>query len=375
MIERKLKIDLTPLWNQPTNKFIVRFIDLNEVMKRTLAQRIKDVAKQNTIRKLTGPTTQIIYETLTEINPIIFGEFAEQITYRPVNGYKVFNVNRVRTLGGYMFHNLCQAIYLITCVKRNLRKKEMCDIAYLTCQDWTMVSNYIDENYRLPDPEENQTRNLIPEEIELADIQRARRVAEDNGANRIPDGVFQLEDETQNIIDQLVDNETLDDEFLREVRTEGIDPGLERNRHAMYAGRRMAMDIDNRERGVRREPAVERIQREIDRIQNRPNNHDIGSFNWNMEERDRANILETLLQERSRIIEDENRSFVQHQEPQERTYRARPDQLRRMGYFEIETEPTPTDYNWEANPDENALIAPNAFAIRATHIFEDEASA
>jgi len=326
MVDKKLKIDLTPLWSQPTDKFILRFLDMNETHKRKLAQRIKDVAKQRTIRKQTGPTVQTLYEALEEINPIIFGEYNQENTYRTVMGYKSFNMNVARTIAGYSFHNLCQAVYLTTCIKRRLRKKELMDIAYLTCQDWTKVGNYIDQNYI---EEINQTRNLMPEEVGMDDVQRARQNAENNGANRIPQEILDegLSDEAQEILNGFVDHGLVTDEELRTMGTRAVlmDPRTDRN------DRNIRLLNEN----------LEVVEREIRSIQQNDNPYQYGNTEWGQYEENRRQMLQELEAERLRMRE---RIRL------ERGVRVTPNQLHEYQVNILEAEPAPTDWAWTAEP-------------------------
>jgi hypothetical protein len=284
MIEKKLKIDLSPLWNEQTDKFTIRFQDVNEKEKRHLAQRIKDIAKQAKIRNVSGPTVQTIYETLEEINPIIFSEYNQRNQYRTITGYRVFNINNSRALNGYFFNNLCQAIYLINCVKRELLKKEIQSITYLTCQNWDRVIQYVDRNYRIRDPEETERRNII-EEIGIEDIQRARRVAEDNGANRIPDGVFEEKHEE---IDEII-NGLVDHNVLGAI----LEDGTEEERTLTARVFNQNMRRLNRP-AIRREPDVEALEAEIERIQSMRNTYTPGSRDWVNAEEDKITRINDL---------------------------------------------------------------------------------
>ncbi|MFA5695854.1 MAG: hypothetical protein WC917_00110 [Bacilli bacterium] len=283
MIQKKLKIDLSPLWNQPSQKFTVRFLDVNEKEKRILAQRIKDVAKQARIKNLNGPNVQTIYETLSEINPIIFGEYHQRNTYRQVQGYRVFNINTSRSLSGFWFHQLCQAIYMIDCLKRDVTKNEMYDIAYLTIQDWDIAQNHVNQNYTIQDPEERERRVLL-NDIGMDDIANARHIAEDNGANRIPDGVFEeeheeieetLHDVANNILNNLIDNEG-------NVEFRSVTEEVFRNRPEQ----RIEQSPEERE--------IRRIEREINDLQRMENNHEIGSFNWAQQDTEVRNRIDQL---------------------------------------------------------------------------------
>lgn len=285
MIDKKLKIDLSPLWNEQTEKFTVRFQDINEKEQKRLAQRIKDVAKQTKVRKIAGPTVQIIHETLMEINPIIFSEYNQNNHYRTVQGYRVFNINNSRALNGFWFNQLCQSVYLINCVKRDLLKTEIQNVAYLTCQDWDKVIHYIDQNYRIRDPEETERRNII-EEIGMEDIQIARRRAEDNGANRIPTGVFEEpHNEIDEIFDELVDHRPANTRhgILNEIINDGANQVMRTMTEEMY-----------RQRQTRRDPSIERLRREINQIENSENPYAGGSSAWIQREETKIQKLHDL---------------------------------------------------------------------------------
>jgi len=355
MIEKKLKIDLSPLWNEEIGTFTIRFLNINEKEKRILAQRIKDVAKQARIRSLRGPNIQDIYETLMEINPIIFGEYNQNYIHRTINGYKTFNKTNSRTLDGYFFHELCKAIYLINCLKRDLNKQEINSIAYLTCQSWDKVIHYTDQHYQTRHEEEIERRNII-EDIGIDDIKRAREHAEENGADRIPDGVFTREPENNeeennqfSVIETGILNEIIDERQIPTMRTfEGITfeertfrtnefeeatreiPGRQINRERHTRGSNLYID-----RAITEIQELELQQEGVERI---PNPYAIGSANWReLEEskivrirtiRDRINHLNHEINQRNleqnpnnRFVEDfriETQQIVPAQIPNER---------------------------------------------------------
>lgn len=183
MINRKLNIDFSPLWTNPNQIFTLRYQDMNEPCKLLLAKRIKETAKQQRIKKTTGPSIQDIYETLTELNIIIFTENqCNDGTYTPRNSYRNFNFSSIKTISGYQFHNLCQAIYFILCIKREKTTKEITDITKLIHQNRGIVRNFVDTYFRTRNQEEQ--RNTPPEELGLEDIERARNTAIENGAGR-----------------------------------------------------------------------------------------------------------------------------------------------------------------------------------------------
>jgi hypothetical protein len=104
---------------------------------------------------------------------------------------------------------------MVDCLKRDITKNEMYDIAYLTIQDWDVAQTHVNMNYTIQDPEERERRVLL-DDIGMDDIANARHTAEDNGANRIPDGVFEEEHEeieeplhelANNMLNNLIDNE------------------------------------------------------------------------------------------------------------------------------------------------------------------------
>lgn len=193
MIEKKLKIDLSGLWDNPHGFFTLRYQDLNEEKRTQLATRIKLVAPQSKIRSLYGPEIEDIKQTLFEINPIIFSENQEANNgYRvqPINSCRRFNTLSIIALGSYRFRELCQAIYKINCVKRNLTENEIRNIADLSSQNYTEVTSYLEA--RLP---RNANRTIeerisLIQDIGIEDIRNARERAESNGADNIPDGMY-----------------------------------------------------------------------------------------------------------------------------------------------------------------------------------------
>ena len=317
MIQKKLKIDLSPLWNQPSQKFTVRFLDVNEKEKRILAQRIKDVAKQARIKNLNGPNVQTIYETLSEINPIIFGEYHQRNTYRQVQGYRVFNINTSRSLSGFWFHQLCQAIYMIDCLKRDVTKNEMYDIAYLTIQDWDIAQNHVNQNYTIQDPEERERRVLL-DDIGMDDIANARRTAEDNGANRIPDGVFEEEheeiEETLHEVANNILNNLIDNNGNMEIRS--VTEEVFRNR---------LPEISPAERNMHR------IEREIHDLERIENNNPPGSYDWIQIEEEKRNKINQLRRE------------IEHIQEQLNNRRTRPERPEAHDYYETAMRNQPVD--------------------------------
>lgn len=196
MSERKFNYNLESFWENPDNLFTVRFRNLHENLKTTLAKRIKETAPQYSIKKPTGPTIQDIYNTLEEINPIIFGE-AHRSSYRyNRNSYRNFNRTPTRTMTGWWYQNLCQAIYFIDCIKRPLTRDEIFKIIRLTEVTWEKIDDFLDNRIGI---EQEETERIQPiQDIGIEDIERARANAERNGANRIPDNVFQRDEITEN---------------------------------------------------------------------------------------------------------------------------------------------------------------------------------
>ena len=192
---RKFQLDLTELWQNPNNRFTVRYRNIDEEQKKNLAKRIKEIAPQRSIKKTTGPSEQAIYETLMEINPIIFTEVIINNEGRRASWYageKAFGTYNIKHIAGYNFKNLCRAIYQIDCLKRELKIREIERIVQLTHQDWNTISNFITRNMgnreqlRRTEGEEPE----IPEEMGIREIERARATAESNGAGNIPNAMF-----------------------------------------------------------------------------------------------------------------------------------------------------------------------------------------
>ena len=347
MIDKKLKIDLSPLWNQNIGKFTVRFQDINETQKRILAQRIKDVARQTRIRNIHGPNVQLIYETLLEINPIIFGEYHQREAYRQVTGYRVFNINSVRAMNGFWFHQVCQAIYMIDCLKRDLTKKEMTDIVYLTCQDWDTVQRYVSDNYRIQDPEETERRPLL-EDLGMDDIAHARQIADENGANRIPTGVF--EEEHENILDEIIDGR------------ENIVGTMHR------LGTEMLRTVTDRPRNTNQN--IERIENEIRQIRDRRNPAQPGTSENNRFERDRENRIQELRNRRDR--EARQMQEIRMYQGEERNREPERTNFEGM-YEEIQRdEQEPERHTWAVDPGTFRRVDYGATTLRPEGMIVDE---
>lgn len=180
MTEKKLQIDLSPLWNNPRGIFILRFKDIAEAQKTLLAMRIKKCAPQYTIRKTNGPTVNKLHEALIEINPIIFAESNSE-RRRPWQNFNIFVTHQI---SGYMFKNLCQAIYLMTCRKKQLTKNQIINIAQLSCTDYQRTINFIEEWLRNHNLETTNEQRLTPiTDIGINDIAEARAQAERHNNN------------------------------------------------------------------------------------------------------------------------------------------------------------------------------------------------
>jgi hypothetical protein len=206
MIEKKLRINLSGLWDNPNGFFTLRYQDLNEEKKTQLATRIKLIAPQRTIRKVDGISIEDIKLTLTEINPIIFSE--QQTTEngyrssRRINSYRRFNTLSSRTLDSYRFKDLCQAIYKINCLKKNLTNGEIYTIANLSTQLHDSVTRYLEPRLRSNNPTEEEERISLISDIGIEDIRHAREQAESRGADNIPDGMY----DSGNLINQNIDD-------------------------------------------------------------------------------------------------------------------------------------------------------------------------
>lgn len=165
MTERKLKINLEGLWENPDELFTIRYKDINTKYQQILAKRIKAIAPQI---KLKAQTLENIEQALHEINPIIFSEYQRNNGW--YRGHQKFGVNTAIYIAGYRFRSLCQAIYLTTCRKKALTTNHLYQITRLTHDDWGIIETYV--NQRLGITEEIETITPI-ENLGIEDIQRA----------------------------------------------------------------------------------------------------------------------------------------------------------------------------------------------------------
>jgi len=181
MQERRINLNFSELWVNPNNKFIVRFLDINEQRQKMFAKRIKQTAKYRRIRNENGPTEQEIYELLSEINPIIFSEKITDRGWHSPNSPQNFNFFQCHTIANPLYRILCKIIYIILCLKKPLKTKEMSNLIYLICGDWNLVTEWRRTHYpEIPElnphailANENPRREV--EEISLDIIEQARR--------------------------------------------------------------------------------------------------------------------------------------------------------------------------------------------------------
>lgn len=192
MIEKKLKFDLSEFWTYPEDKFIIRFLDLKDRNKLTLATRIKNTASQYRIRKPSGPTIIEIIQTLKELNPIIFSE--NLIPSQRIS--KQFSRIEIQTLSGWEFRTICKSIYKIDCLKKELNKIELRNIIFITMatdtnNNVTRFLNNFFGNQIIEEP-----RTTIIEEIGMIDIAQARSRHGQN--TEIPEEIRETTEENRN---------------------------------------------------------------------------------------------------------------------------------------------------------------------------------
>jgi len=172
MIEKKIKINFSPLWENPDNKFIVRFNDLQDKDKIIFATRLKNSAPQYKIRNQNGPATiEEIISIFKEINPIIYSESLHVLGL--LNLQQRFGTQRIQTMNSYFFKILCQLIYKIICLKKPLHFQDYIDICKLssTIRNYTTWENFLTPLYQGTQEEESQTST---EEISLNDLSNIR---------------------------------------------------------------------------------------------------------------------------------------------------------------------------------------------------------
>jgi hypothetical protein len=176
-------MDLSSLWSNPEERFILRFRDLSEEKKISLSKRIKATAPYYRIKSTRGPSVEEIQTTLMEFNPVIFAEYNGNNT----NSYRNFAIYSVYSMTSYCYKKICSAIYYLICLKRPMREEEIEKIISTTTIDWNITTNFMNDNYRgedrsiTPEPE----RINIPE-IGMEEITNIRLRTEHEGSGRIP---------------------------------------------------------------------------------------------------------------------------------------------------------------------------------------------
>ena len=188
--EKKLNLNLSPLWENPNNLFTLRFLDINAPLQRILAQRIKQVAPQQRIQR--EPNPDLIHSALKTINPIIFSEPTRENNrsyYHPFSRYSI------HTIDGYYFKKLCQAIYQLTCRQTPLTNQEKRKIIVLTNRDYEQSRLFFEQhnlNYETQDQQSPPTYNEpITNEsnepnntIDLHDIEQIRLITEQRNSTQ-----------------------------------------------------------------------------------------------------------------------------------------------------------------------------------------------
>lgn len=172
-------IDFSPLMENPENLFIVRFNNLDPDSQTRLASRIKETARQRTIRKNTGPSIETIHTALIKLNPIIFSEHIikeeERSNYRPKKSYRNFNFYEVTSISGYRFHDLCKAIYYILYAKKPMNQDKMTIIAATISNNWNSIRQILrNRDTEEQNNEEEQHLNNNLDVLGIQEIERAR---------------------------------------------------------------------------------------------------------------------------------------------------------------------------------------------------------
>lgn len=175
MIEKKLKIDISPFWANPNRKFIVRFQDLQEKEQLIFTERIKKHAIQKRIKADNGPTLNDINETLKEINPIIFSQDLHIFT-----SGNPFNQSNIQSMSGWYFKRLCEAIYKIDCLKKPLNRQDLSRIISLSATRCSFddFETFLNSNYN--NIEEARTPLLSIADIGMEEIANSRRNIQNN---------------------------------------------------------------------------------------------------------------------------------------------------------------------------------------------------
>jgi len=154
----KIGFDISSLWRDQEDRFTLRFNDISENQQQKLAERIKICAYQYRLSKLGGPTIEEIKTILKQINIFIFKEGS----YRTVNPHKSFSYYAAQTINGWHFKNLSRAVFLLLCMKRKLKKREIEIILRTVTTNYPEVCRLLEENL-LETTQETRETIEIPE--------------------------------------------------------------------------------------------------------------------------------------------------------------------------------------------------------------------
>lgn len=181
-MQRKLKVDASSLWDEPANQFILRFNDLSEAKQNKFAERLKLTSRYSRIRLPNSPQVEEIKNFIKEINPVLYAEGKNTNLY-----WRRWNVFNVHSLSGWYHKNLNKMIYRFLCLKKEPKYTDIYEALTLStygAHNPEREISYHEELTRITNPlreqeiERNFTAQIIPEEMGIEDVQRARERAE-----------------------------------------------------------------------------------------------------------------------------------------------------------------------------------------------------
>lgn len=190
MSTKHLNIDLSPLWENPEQKFIIRYNNINPKDQLILARRIKEAPTIYTIKISDNFTPQTIKSVLNEINPVIFAES----TYNDYsNKSQTFGLYNVKSITSYHYCQLCKTIYYLLKTNKNINRNQADIIINTTLYPHTfrqkerMLNQLFNStNQQTTHPLIEEPASLNSEPITIQNVRRTREITENenNDTNR-----------------------------------------------------------------------------------------------------------------------------------------------------------------------------------------------